>query len=758
MDACRPRFGSSFVVEVVESVGVFVFTETSSRFLAGRPVELVTALIDGSRTDEQIVDLLDGKLSAAEVHYALAELEKWGYLVDPQDDAPMASAAYWEALKARGGDASRRLARSRLGVVTCGAISEECHAAVIRAAEALGLVIDHDEPELNVVATDDYLREELADVNDRALRSGTPYLLVKPVGTRPWVGPMVDPRHSACWECLAVRLRDNRPIERFVLRHQGRSSPLVTSRGTLTTTSAAAVQIAVTEVAKWLATGRTAVGGSLLTVDTVSWATEQHPVTKRPQCQACGDPANHPSPGRGALVLTSRSKAFTSDGGHRTCSPEETIRTYQRHVSPVTGAITGINRLTGDGDDVLHAYSAGHNFALGYGSISLLRKSLRSNSGGKGATDAQARASAMCEALERYSGVYRGDEWRRRATFTAMGDRALRPNDCMLYSEAQFRERATLNRQERRYQFVPAPFDEQAEVDWTPLWSLTESRAKYLPTAYLYYGYNDAHGLDVRYGAGFAWADSNGTAAGNTLEEAILQGFMEVIERDSVALWWFSRVERPRVDLSGFDEPYFEALRECLERRGREMWVLDITSDLGVPSFAAVSRRVDSAGEQVVVGFGAHFEARLAALRALTEVNQFLVAFDHVDNNLADNLAFDPDALNWWSTATLENQPYLVPKAGPPRTAADYADLSSDDLRQDVLTCSRLVQRHGMEALVLDQTRPDIGLAVVKVVVPGMRHFWSRLAPGRLYDVPVQLGWLQRPLDEGELNPIPIFF
>jgi ribosomal protein S12 methylthiotransferase accessory factor len=59
---------------------------------------------------------------------------------------------------------------------------------------------------------------------------------------------------------------------------------------------------------------------------------------------------------------------------------------------------------------------------------------------------------------------------------------------------------------------------------------------------------------------------------------------------------------------------------------------------------------------------------------------------------------------------------------------------------------------------VLDQTRPDIGLAVVKVVVPGMRHFWARLAPGRLYEVPVRLGWLERPLDEDELNPIPIFF
>jgi ribosomal protein S12 methylthiotransferase accessory factor len=62
-----------------------------------------------------------------------------------------------------------------------------------------------------------------------------------------------------------------------------------------------------------------------------------------------------------------------------------------------------------------------------------------------------------------------------------------------------------------------------------------------------------------------------------------------------------------------------------------------------------------------------------------------------------------------------------------------------------------------MEMLVLDQTRPEIGMPVVKVVVPGMRHFWPRFAPGRLYHVPVQLGWLPRPTDEGDLNPIPMF-
>jgi ribosomal protein S12 methylthiotransferase accessory factor len=59
---------------------------------------------------------------------------------------------------------------------------------------------------------------------------------------------------------------------------------------------------------------------------------------------------------------------------------------------------------------------------------------------------------------------------------------------------------------------------------------------------------------------------------------------------------------------------------------------------------------------------------------------------------------------------------------------------------------------------VLDQTQPDLDLSVVKVIVPGLRHFWRRLGPGRLYTVPVRLGWQDRPAREEEMNPRSMFF
>jgi ribosomal protein S12 methylthiotransferase accessory factor len=76
------------------------------------------------------------------------------------------------------------------------------------------------------------------------------------------------------------------------------------------------------------------------------------------------------------------------------------------------------------------------------------------------------------------------------------------------------------------------------------------------------------------------------------------------------------------------------------------------------------------------------------------------------------------------------------------------------DTREQVTACVNLAKRAGLDFLVLDQTRPDIEVPVARVIVPGLRHFYRRFAPGRLYDVPVKLGWRDRALSEHELNPL----
>ena len=182
-------------------------------------------------------------------------------------------------------------------------------------------------------------------------------------------------------------------------------------------------------------------------------------------------------------------------------------------------------------------YATVHNFVEIFSGessgVDFLRSSLQASVTGKGKGSVQAKASALCESIERYSGVFQGDEARFRARFSDLGEAAIHVNDGMLFSERQFRDRKQWNAGPL-FSWVPEPFDVNAEIEWSTVWSLTFNVRRYVPTAYCYYGYSQ------KYSTWFTRADSNGCAAGHSKEEAILQGFMELIERDSVALWWYN--------------------------------------------------------------------------------------------------------------------------------------------------------------------------------------------------------------------------
>ena len=133
---------------------------------------------------------------------------------------------------------------------------------------------------------------------------------------------------------------------------------------------------------------------------------------------------------------------------------------------------------------------------------------------------------------------------------------------------------------------------------------------------------------------------------------------------------------RPGVDLDSFDEPYVSKLRSFLRGRGRELWALDLTSDLGVPVFAALSRRTDHPQEQILIGFGGHLDPRIALLRAVTELNQMLVWLlrDDKDANASAEIFEDSDTRNWLKTETIARQPYLIPDdSTPSRTPRAYS-------------------------------------------------------------------------------------
>jgi ribosomal protein S12 methylthiotransferase accessory factor len=192
------------------------------------------------------------------------------------------------------------------------------------------------------------------------------------------------------------------------------------------------------------------------------------------------------------------------------------------------------------------------------------------------------------------------------------------------------------------------------------------------------------------------------------------------------------------VQLGSFGDAYFEAIIELYQLLGRKIHVFDISADLPVPTFAATAKGKEGDADWLL-GFGAHLEPRIGIARAITEMNQSLVS-------ATEGPQFYLGELH--GHAFLEQSSSLSPKM-----RQDYSQLDSDDIREDLTTCVELARERGLEILVLDQTRADTGMPVVKVIVPGMRSWWARFAPGRLYQVPVEMGWQAVPLREDQLNP-----
>jgi bacteriocin biosynthesis cyclodehydratase domain-containing protein len=733
-----PRFAPNFNVYVLPPDAVCLYSDDRKFFLHGSLYCALASAIGAGKSFRDIFRGLEQQFPSDKIHEAMRRLLDRRFIVPTSRASGGAAAAYWASLGLSTEAADKSLQKCRVRIES---IDVQGAKELGAALEALGVRVVKRSADLTVTLVNDYLEERLFELNRKHLSDHSRWLLVQPSGIFPLVGPVFTPGKSACWNCLADRMARNREVKALLDRSDARcvaASPL--ARQPLGQTS---IQLAAVEIARAIATDfRTELSDHVVSLDLLGSTIVKHYVAARPQCPSCGrkklrDPRRAPAP----VQLAAGGKLIMTSGGYRSVSSGGTVARFRKHVSPLTGVVSRLERIQAD-LPLNTNYLATHNFAGPAGSVNELRAGLSGGSFGKGSTAEQGEASALMEAIERYSGIFQGDEIRVKRRFAdfAPGD-AILPNDVLLFSDTQYRL-SQVPTADHGGTPTPEPFDPTVEMEWSPVWSLRDERFKYLPTSLLYFFYRGGSPT------GHIHADSNGCAAGNTVEEAIVQGFLELVERDSYAIWWYNRVKRGEVDLGEFDDSYIRDLRDQLSQTGRRLWVLDITSDLGIPSFAAMSHSTENGRDFIEFGSGSHFDARIAMLRSLTELNQFLsIGLMGLRSGETSN---QDDAESW----QLAKNPYLIPSGNP----AIRPDLGSEfgrlDTREQVMACVKIAKREGLDFLVLDQTRPDIGVSVVRVIVPGLRHFYRRFAPGRLFDVPVKLGLLDRPVPESGLNPL----
>jgi ribosomal protein S12 methylthiotransferase accessory factor len=755
----RPRLKANFTAQV-DADRIFLLAENRHVIITGRGPVAVLPYLDGRHTIPEIARLVGNQLSLPQTLGAISKIRAFGQLAEGLPDLPGHEIAHWDALGVDPALAKKTLRDAAVSVV---ALDGELEQSMIAALTAEGMTVSACTPEaagkqdaaLTVVLVDDYLDPRLEEL-DRALGdAGQRWVLGKASSRALWLGPLFELGRTGCWHCMAQRMRANRQVERYLTGRRG-AEPIRMAHWQAIAAPAILSGMLATEISTTVVTGASPnLDGRLVTLDVDDLSTAEHVLVRRPQCERCGDPAL--ISGRDPRVtITSRRVTPDAEGGLRARPAGEVYQQLSRHVSTLVGAVTWLVPFDEVDNGLSYAYRAGHNFAMIRDSLEILRRNMRGQSGGKGRTDLQARVSALGEAIERYSGLWRGDEAVRHASYAELGPgQALHPDELMMFSDRQYAERDDTNVDpQNRLHTVPFRLAHDRQVDWTTCWSLTHDQPRLVPSAYAWFGHPD---LEHDF---YAYGDSNGNAAGSAREDAILQGFLELVERDAIAVWWYNRIQRPAFDFDAYRDPYIDRLRDYYKGLGRSLWMIDVTSDLGIPVMVAVSHRTGHPVQDILVGFGAHFDPQIAVARALTELNQFLpevMARD--DSGATVYLDDDPAMLSWLKEVKVEEEPWLVPDPRQPmRGPSSYDWPQFDDLAAAVRQCVDATGKVGLDFIVLDQTQPDLDLNVVKVIVPGMRHFWRRLAPGRLYDVPVRLGWLDKPLSEDEMNPRSLFF
>ena len=736
----NPRYRPVFTDDCV-----MMLDETTFSVLSGNLVVRVLETIQSSGFSKTKLLEEVSEEEIQEVSSLLEHLIEDRFIIEkPESEIP--GLGVWDRIGLHAEQLDRSLLSTTIALrVISDALSDEFIATSL---QQVGLQIEND-GDLEVVVTDHPKSPVLCAIDVKNWLIDKPWMLVCLNGTRPWIGPIFH-RKTACYHCLQDRLCESRPGELFAEEHLSEKdlySSLVEIAPPLRDI---ALNMAAVEIMRWVTKEKNKrIEGAIMEMDVSTWQSSFHQVPKRAACPMCSQDTSNLDCTRTFLKNESPNQGF------RLWSSEKVWQNLKHLVSPVTGIVRELRRYypASEMETPFYIYGARHSLVHSVDSLDKLKASVHHSSTGKGKTILDAQVSALCEAVERYSGLWKDPVFTVSATLNELGSDAISADRLLGYSQNQYEQRIDLNaKMLSTTEYIPRKLDASETIAWTPIWSITHHRVRWVPTAYLYYDY-PCHSEP------YCFADSNGNAAGASLQEAVLQGLFELLERDAVAIWWYNKVSRPGVDLHSLNDPYVEDLLEFYHTRHRDIWVLDLTHDLNVPTFAALSRRNDRQPEDIIFGASCHVDPRRAILGALSELNQLFSNVAEEGENGTNYRMKGQGSLKWFQKVRVDEFDYLQP-AG---SLVSFNTLQkrytfANNTSQDLKTLLDVLCRSSFDVLVHNQTQQHIGLSVAKTIVPGLNHWWRRLGNERLFRVPVDMGWLQKTKSEKEMNPFSILW
>ena len=377
-------------------------------------------------------------------------------------------------------------------------------------------------------------------------------------------------------------------------------------------------------------------------------------------------------------------------GTHRVIAPKKTIEINEDKLK--TAGITRVADIT-DLDRIGMPVFTAIRPTAEDGAISIY--------GGKGITKDHAKASAMMEGFERYSAEKQDSDETIIATADEIAEKG-NPVELKSLNLPQQYEKEDVN---------------ALQLEWSLTHDLISGKDYYVPSNAVFHPYTPESNIRSLFKS-----NTNGLASGNILEEAILHGIFEVIERDAWSIFELTHKNYSQINLDSIESELINDTIDKFESEGIKIKLMDFTADVKIPTIAAsADDTITRDAGLLTLGMGTHLDPEVAILRALTEVAQSRAT--QINGAREDTVRADFAREAGYERMKRINRFYFKQE----ETQIDLGDIenkSTTSINEDMeIVKNELVDNGISKILYTDLTRPELDVSVVRVIIPEMELY-----------------------------------
>lgn len=323
---------------------------------------------------------------------------------------------------------------------------------------------------------------------------------------------------------------------------------------------------------------------------------------------------------------------------------------------------------------------------------------------GKGLTRTASKISALMESFERYHSVDPDIDVFEASYDEVSGDMAVIPFEKLLHIKGSILKK-------------------DMPILWTCGWDIANNVKTAAPLAMVELA--GKRSQDKTFKTGHMQVSSNGLSAGFHILEAIVQGLLEVIERDGITCHIYKSgaislpIPERLIDGESIPYPEVKELYEIFNNAGVTPFLYDCTTDIGIPVYNCFLFDNLQPEYMSVHGMGAGLHPKDAMIRALTESAQSRVVFNAGSRDLFFQEDFEVSSRN--SSSTIFK---IADSQKRYNYSGEYEIEIKPDYVEQINYCIDKLRSVGLEQVLVFPLVPETNkIKVVRVLVPGAEGY-----------------------------------